>query len=195
MTYGHRYQFNICYVLDFLGTLLIAIGLFASRRTVSTVGGVVHIVSALKFIVPILGISDIWFWSRIIFFAFWVLITVIFMIKKNGNILGFVAGGVWLAKCLISPSLPFPGFAFIDMTLRLLIIFSSILLIVGAIFAGMAMKVMDKAPRKTAQSIPVETSVSTENKLERLEKLKTLLDNNVISQDEFDAKKKQLLDL
>ena len=49
--------------------------------------------------------------------------------------------------------------------------------------------------KRTQQSMRRDTVVLQTSKYDEIEKLKQLLDNGIISQEEFDVKKKQLLDL
>lgn len=70
-----------------------------------------------------------------------------------------------------------------------------ILLIVGALLLGMAFQTK-KAPAKvvtTATGTAVTATIGTETTIEKLTKLKQLLDDGIITQEEFDSKKKQLL--
>lgn len=69
------------------------------------------------------------------------------------------------------------------------------ILIIGTIMIGLALNIDDvkDSSGKTASSNGVNLMTPAESQIDRLTKLKGLLDNGVISQEEFDAKKKQIL--
>ena len=68
---------------------------------------------------------------------------------------------------------------------------------VGVLLLGLAFQ-KKRVPAKVmanASSTSTTTAIGTETAIEKLTKLKQLLDEGIITQEEFEAKKKQLLGL
>lgn len=75
--------------------------------------------------------------------------------------------------------------------------FEAALLMVGVLLLGLAFQ-KKRVPAKVmanASSTSTTTAIGTETAIEKLTKLKQLLDEGIITQEEFEAKKKQLLGL
>ena len=70
-------------------------------------------------------------------------------------------------------------------------------LLVGVLLLGVAFQTKKESakPIATATDTTVTVALGTETAIEKLTKLKQLLDDGIITQEEFDVKKKQLLGL
>ena len=112
---------------------------------------------------------------------FWMVLLIVFIAPKM-KIVAFVSAGIKFITfviALISYSLSFTG------------ILEYLLFIAGAIF--FALEVNVQATSKFAQ--PLQSSANIPGTADRILKLKDLLDNGIITVEEFEAKKKQILSL
>jgi len=191
--------FSFWTLLCLAGYALIAVSMFASLPILTSAGAGVYAVTALRTLITYFGyIKDDWFPKRylfmaILFLAFWVILIVVGVNKKSAKQLSFVAGGVAVLRFAIAMIGNKMGNGTFGLTFRGFL--SYILLIVGAFMIGMA---FDSVTAKVSVNTPNSSSVvapktPAESQIDRLTKLKGLLDSGVISQEEFDAKKKQIL--
>jgi hypothetical protein len=132
----------------------------------------------------------------------WLLLTIYFLNQKNGKFLCFIAGIAQLGDFLFY-ELNYYGVreVYCNNILRLkdtsVIIIMYLLIAIGAILLGFSSKSVKEHTThntKTALNHASSATASTESLAVRLEKLKELLDHGVITQQEFDEKKKQILD-
>ena len=102
--------------------------------------------------------------------------------RKNAKMICIVAGALLAVRFLL-------GFEYFLSDI------ANILEIVGIIMMGLALNIDDAqdSSSKTASTSSIHSMTPAESQMDRLAKLKDLLDNGVISQEEFDAKKKQIL--
>ena len=110
------------------------------------------------------------------------LFEVIGLNRKNAKMICIVAGALLAVRFLL-------GFEYFLSDI------ADILEIVGIIMMGLALNIDDAqdSSSKTASTSSIHSMTPAESQTDRLAKLKDLLDNGVISQEEFDAKKKQIL--
>lgn len=192
--------FNFWRLLCLAGYALIAVSMFASLPILTTAGAGVYAIASLRTVIAYFGyIRFAWFpkltlFTEILSLAFWIILIVVGTNKKSAKQLSFVAGGVAILRFAIgliankvvngSFGLNFRGFLNI------------ILLIVGTFMIGMAVDCITvKVSTGTNDATgKVVSSTPAESQIDRLAKLKGLLDSGVISQEEFEAKKKQILE-
>jgi hypothetical protein len=179
---------------------MIAGGLFISNPSVSMIGGGL---CAIRFIFPVMHENWSYTAGNFIWFAYWVLVALIFINwkKKNKKIFAYIACGILLLVILYYPmdNIMFwvnlrghlPSFHYIASDL-IMMVKSYGLLIIGTFLLGLS---FETAPKKVAQPATQSVDTNTESTIVRLEKLQNLLDNNVITKEEFEEKKKQILGL
>lgn len=172
-----------------VGSVLVVIAILNVTTKLSTVGFGVIAISVLYSLVLNLKTLMLFEPSFLLLFVYIVdLIVYIFLMiagiyPKSAKTLGIISAIlaiIDLALMVISNSVV-EGFQFVTTT-----ILSKVLLIVGAILLGLT---YDSISKMKAQE-KLES-----NKTERLIYLKSLLDKGIITKEEFDAKKKQLLGL
>lgn len=189
--------FNFWSLLCLAGYALIAVSMFASLPILTTAGAGVCAITALRTLIFYFGyITWIPKWilfTEILFLAFWVILIVVGTNKKSAKQLSFVAGGVAILRFAIWMIGNIVAYGSFGLSFRDFL--SYILLIVGAFMIGMAVDcITAKTPTDTnAATSKAASSTPAESQIDRLIKLKGLLDSGVISQEEFEAKKKQIL--
>lgn len=196
-----QYGFGFWGSLCLAGYALIAVSMFASLPILTSAGAGLLAVNSIRNLIIYFGyiIEDGFAWfpkyrlfEEILFLAFCVLLIVVGINKKSAKQLGFVAGGVYVLSYAIywignkvangSFGLSFRSFLFF------------VLFTVGAFMIGMAVDCINtKASTGTNEETGTAAfSTPAEGQVERLTKLKTLLDSGIISQEEFETKKKQI---
>ena len=193
------YSFNAWALLTLVGAVLIAIAMFASIPMVIADGGGVSAVSSARTLISYLGNMDYvpkrYFIAALILLVVWILIIVSGVNKKSGKTLAMIAGALLALRffvIIIGNKLDYGSFG-----LNARGFLSYLVLIVGAFMIGLASESLPsdgKVVVKTSATAGTNAT-SAESQVEKLTKLKTLLDSGVISQEEFDAKKKQILGL
>ena len=122
--------------------------------------------------------------------------------KRTSKKLCFLASGalvLWFVFMVVSYRILYQGQRYNLNNIRISVfaaIATSLLLLAGTVFSGKALAAM--APEKNEKSRVLHSNVGrseASDPLEMLAKLKQSLDDGVITQEEFDAKKKQLLGL
>ena len=180
--------YKIRYIVSALGAAMLAVSIFLGIRQIFMVGAGFQAVSCL---VRLLSswMSTVNIISCILLLAGYVLIALAIQEKKNKTIYEIMSIALFLIGCIASQIADYGevsassiAFALEDFAL----IASPILLacIVMENVPQAQTTKMVKQPPKTAKS---------DNRIEELTKLKDLLDTGVITQEEFDAKKKQIL--
>lgn len=196
-----QYGFSFWGSLYLASYALIAVSMFASLPILTSAGAGLLAVNTIRVLIiyfdDIIGIGFAGFpkhllFDTILFLAYSVLLIVVGINKKSAKQLGFVAGGVYVLGFAIvmignkvangSFGLSFRGFLF------------DVLFTVGAFMIGMATDCINaKASTGTNEETGTAAfSAPAEGQAERLTKLKTLLDSGIISQEEFEAKKRQI---
>lgn len=185
------FAWRIEVLAPFIGPAVIALGLFICVPLVSAIGsGIMAMGPIMRLFFTILGrirgISDVSFLrlADFLVMAYCILLIIAFWKTKKAKLLGMIAAGTVLAHLLIDYC-SFGGFS-----PRLII--ENIALLLGAIMVAFAS--VAKPMRAKKKALTVNAS-SASDRLERLEKLKNLLDNGAITQAEFDEKKKQILNI
>ena len=184
------------WLLPILGAVLIAVAMFVTVPMLIAVGGGVSTISAARSFIICLGNEyNPWNYSIAAFLLLvvWVLIIVVGVNKKSGKILGMVAGALATLRFLIiifGNIIDCGQFAldFVNFVCYAVII-------VGVFMIGLASG--DNAP-KTSELTKANANggvhaTQAESQIDRLTKLKGLLDNGIISREEFETKKKQIL--
>lgn len=187
-------QMNLLYLAVITGDVLIAVSMFAVIPVLTAVGGGILAAWEIRSIVFLyrhvgLGIGLVGFGSSLIWLIVYILFVVMGLNKKCAKVLGIVAGVLLILNFVVYNSwwvVRYGGsnsFVFIDAL-------SSIITIAGTFALGMALstKSPKKARQLTAAPVPIDSQI------DRLTKLKGLLDAGVISQAEFESKKQEILE-
>lgn len=191
------YSFNAWTLLTVVGAVLIAIAMFASIPMLIAVGGGVSAVSSAIGFIIYLGYMDYlpkrYFIDALIPLVVWILIIVSGVNKKSGKTLAMIAGALSALRFFViifGNKLDYGSFG-----LNARGFLSYLVIIVGTFMIGLASESLlsdEKAVVKTSVNAGTNAT-SAESQVERLTKLKTLLDSGVISQEEFDEKKRQII--
>lgn len=228
-----RSNFYIWTLVDFVGYLLIVIGLFSDKPIISAIGSGSCLLRSIKIFIGSQTYISIKVFAHskqfhflslcsiinpIFLVLFWIILTIAFVWKKNAKTLGIISCGVGLIRYIaiflilkefldnLYAKVPdtrwnifiswikqiFYGTTFGSNVTFL----ANFPLIIGAFLVGFA---LDTTVKKISSHgiVPAAATanINTASQIQRLEKLKALLDNGVISQEEFDEKKKQILNL
>ena len=183
-------------ILQIIALILVAVGMFLQFPLLSVIGSGIQILTLYRVILGIKFLFQsfsmyqaIFVFSGLALMLYWVVfLLAVINIKGKRKDLGIASG----CLLLILSILTFGRAQYI--------IFRGIIPAVGAVLFALA---ADDFPNKIS-SVPAvtphkssntATSEYEGNQVERLAKLKELLDKGVISQEEFDAKKKQIMGL
>lgn len=182
-----------------IGAALIAVSMFVSVPALTAIGSALYGVGAIRTLILYFGyLQDSWFPKMIIipailFLVIWVLLLIASLNPKLTKKLGIAAGIIAAVRflfSLISNLIVNGSLGLITFTGFL----SHLALIVGALMIGLsATNNAAKEISATAASKATLVEKNSETQIDRLTKLKSLLDNGVITQEEFDQKKKQIL--
>jgi hypothetical protein len=142
-------------------------------------------------------LQDSWFPKSvfipaILFLVIWVLLLVAGLNPKSTKKLGIAAGIIAAVRFLFSLIINLIVDGLLGLTFTGFL--SYLALIVGALMIGLSAS--DNAAKEipaTAASKATMVEKNSESQIDRLTKLKSLLDSGVITQEEFDQKKKQIL--
>lgn len=203
----YGFPFDAWAFLTLVGAVLIAIAMFASIPMLIAVGGGVSAVSSAITFIIYLGNMDYfpkrYFITDLILLVVWILIIVSGVNKKSGKTLAMIAGALLALRFFViifGNKLDYGSFGLLDygsFGLNARVFLSYLVPIVGTFMIGLASESLHsdgKVVVKTSATAGTNAT-SAESQVEKLTKLKTLLDSGVISQEEFDAKKKQILGL
>lgn len=189
------YGFSPWHLIWPIGYALIAVSMFASIDILTSVGGGILTVVAVRLLIDDFGyythtISMI---EDLLWLIVCILLVVIGLNRKNVKMICIVAGALLAVRFFLIFfghkiaygyfGLDFSGFL------------QYIILIVGTILIGLALNIdsPQESNNKTVSSCSIKSTAQVESKINQLVKLKDFLDNGYISQEEFDAKKKQIL--
>lgn len=176
------YQKPAC-IVEVLGILLMAVSLFIGTYSLLAIGAGMQSVGILLSI-----IFEMYTFSSILLFIAYALIALTTSQEKNSITIGIVSAALFIIKsfwdyCVGADSfweaLPYALNGW------------TVLLATAAMLTCVVVQ-------NTPQNKPIKTSQptiaqKTDNRIEELTKLKDLLDTGAITQEEFDAKKKQIL--
>ena len=185
------------------GYAIIALSMFTQIPIVAAIGTGTLIFNQVRYIVLISGgklkFHNSWHVEITVLLVVYILIFVASLCRKKGGIFVFVAGALYVLYFLEGHS--YNGrygielFASFSLGYVLWMqIAEDVFFIIGIFFYGLALSVKkrSKANEVTCNSV---IAAPVENQIERITKLKTLLDAGIITQDEFDVKKEEILGL
>ena len=183
-------------ILRIIALILVAVGMFLQFPLLSVIGSGIQILTRYRVILGIKFLFQsfsmyqaIWWFSGLALMLYWVVfLLAVINIKGKRKNLGIASGCLLLILYVLT-------FCRVQY-----IIFEGIIPAAGAVLFALA---ADDFPNKISsmpavtphKSSNTATSEYEGNRVERLAKLKELLDKGVISQEEFDAKKKQIMRL
>lgn len=188
-------------ILLVIGLVLISIGFFVDKSVISIVGCGVCTVCCLLFggytdldlvgyYLEYLDLLDgedfIILFSNVLDIAGWILLALSIKDRSKRKVYCFIILGTQVISIIIDVIVW--GTPFISYLGRFVFITSTILLGVSA-----TEKTDDVSIKKELDKVTPERDVG--NQFEQLNKLKELLDRDIITKQEFDEKKKQILDL
>lgn len=186
-------------LFSMIGAALIAVSMFVSVPALTAIGSALYGVGAIRTLILYFGYMQyssfpkMTFIPAILFLVIWVLLLIASLNPKLTKKLGIAAGIIAAVRflfSLISSLIVNGSLGLITFTGFL----SPLALIVGALMIGLS--ATDNAAKEisaTAASKATLVEKNSETQIDRLTKLKSLLDNGVITQEEFDQKKKQIL--
>ena len=198
-----KYGFFFWSLIALAGYALISVSMFASVPILTSAGAGIHAILVLRNLISHIGLiidygfdglSDIYMiFSYILSLAYFAILIIAGINKKSAKQFGSIAGGVELLRFIFSL---FRRIVLYGKALTFLNCLSWAFTIIGAAMVGMALENMPTKPiAASAPTVTVEAhpSASMSSQFERLAKLKEFLDSGVISQEEFEAKKKEIL--
>lgn len=175
--------------------VLIAIAMFASVPMLIAIGGGISAIVSVRNLICqlVYGFPTSFIIAAILSLVAWVLIVVAALNMKNGRTLGIVSSVLIALRYLVTIfgnkiAVGIFGFHLSSFLINLGLILG--VLMMGLAFGDNLFKHSETANSKANGNGNV---TSGESQIERLIKLKELLDKGVISQEEFEAKKKQIL--
>lgn len=185
--------------ISIVGYALIAVSMFASVDILTSVGGGIFAVNAARVLIS--NLSTISPFKRYLITGFiWLVVCILFVViglnRKNAKTICIVAGALLAVRLFVFIFCAFCDKIYYDVfSLSFIEFLRNVIEIVGTIMMGLALNIDDaqESSSKTAGSSGIHSRTPAESQMDRLAKLKDLLDNGVISQEEFDAKKKQIL--
>lgn len=193
------YRSALWTLVSIVGYALIAVSMFASVNILTSAGGGILAVGAAEVFISNLGtISP---FKRYLITGFiWLVVCILFVViglnRKNAKTICIVAGALLAVRLFVFIFCAFCDKIYYDVfSLGFIEFLLNVVEIVGTIMMGLALNIDDaqESSSKTAGSSGIHSRTPAESQMDRLAKLKDLLDNGVISQEEFDAKKKQIL--
>jgi len=181
-TFNYNFFRGFQVLIYILAHFVVAIGLLLKKRPILQTGCGLHII---YYIIGFLSFGFyIWNFLSLLFWLFLLLIT--FLPPKASLPLAFASAAAQIVRAVVP-------YSFNPSLLNYLHL---MLLIAGAILMGVAFSSKLPAPTKKGPIAPPATPAITSCDIaEKLIKLKSLLDDDIISQEEFEEKKKQLLGL
>lgn len=182
------YFFSFTDIIGPISYMLVAVGLFLGQTTISTIGSGVLTIYTLYDIVKtnrILGELPTDYIVYTIILAASCALLILTVLLKNSSMITGILSATARVICLIT-TIVWQG------RITVSNIVPAILFAVGVILIGLSRNA--KELRDATKNIAPEKTKATNN-IEKITKLKGLLDSGAITQEEYDAKKKQLLGL
>ena len=170
---------------------IIAVSMFASLPILTAVGSVAYAFSAIRVLSVIY--APVYILELFLAVVFSVILFLAGLMKKNAKMLGLVAGSVAVFRFVLY--IFFSVMFGVGALLEFRDWFIYPLMIIGAFMFGLA---SDENPNKAKILPPSKLTNggmndSVQSRVERLTRLKNLLDSGIISNEEFEAKKKLIL--
>ncbi|MBQ5953671.1 MAG: SHOCT domain-containing protein [Lachnospiraceae bacterium] len=192
--------FSVWSLLPLAGAVLIAASMFMSTSILTTVGSALYLVSAVKSLITYINYSsgDHHYYSKLVvlfavmYLAIWVCLLIAGINAKSTKSMGIIAGVIAAVRfiVIVISNLVFARYLGLTFTGFL----SYFVIIAGAFLIGLsAEKIEIKKEPASASNGKAPIQAKTYNTIERLTKLKSLLDSGVITQEEFESKKKQIM--
>lgn len=186
-------DFYFLNLLPAVGSIFVVIALLTATPILSTVGFALWSIDVL---LPFVGgqwilYNSTLFATQVMSLVLYILLMIAGIKPKSAKTLGLVAAILAVVKLVIT----IMGYGMIATY-----IFWGLLLAAGAMLLGLTYdsfsqkEVMNKAVAAQNSNIPAQ-GILEDNNVEKLMRLKAFLDEGVITQEEFDEKKKQLLGL
>ncbi|MBQ2117822.1 MAG: SHOCT domain-containing protein [Clostridia bacterium] len=181
------FDFILNYIVFPAGLILIAIGLFANLPILSAVGCGVQIIR--------LGYDTVgsflffWTWSfsasNVLFLLSTILLMISALSRKNGKVFGLLSGILFGISRLIL-------ILFLSVSNPVFFLLSTVVYTTGAILMGYAMKERELS-HISARHVPSGGALAVSDRIDQLTKLKNLLDQGILTQEEFEEKKEKIL--
>lgn len=200
------YRLSPWTLISIVGCALIAVSMFASVDILTSVGGGILAVGAARRLIldfgRFLDFGRYGFYPKRYLIAdfIWLVVCILFVViglnRKNAKTICIVAGALLAVGFLVVIFGALCDKIYYDFfPLGFIEFLRNVIEIVGTIMMGLALNIDDAqdSSSKTASTSGIHSRTPTESQMDRLAKLKDLLDNGVISQEEFDSKKKQIL--
>lgn len=180
-----HHVFNFYTISLVLAFAAIAVGLFLSVPMVSAAGSVLLLISRIVHLFRLMDSHFIWLIQLLVPAIFALLLLITCLNRRSAKTTGIIAAAIRfiLAILTIYSVFLFGGSLWEG-------IIQPLLECAGAVFLGFAFSKLKDKP-KAAAAAPKPSGVS--DIYEKLTHLKELLDKGIITQEEFDAKKKDIL--
>lgn len=196
------------YVILCIGLVLITISLFTSTPILMIIGGVIRGIYSIHYVVSYISniydsLSRAYLIGEILVLVIAILLIVI-SLKKSvlmplgiaSSIIAAIRLIIILREAYVSSVYEHAFYASGLSTVIHLIggYIESVALVIGLLLIGLSAKTFVNDLKDSQNSSGGDIPNGQSDQLERLTKLKALLDNGVITQDEFEKKKKQILE-
>lgn len=183
------FSYYVLYEIPFIiGPALIAIALFISKPVLAAVGSALCGIGAIIVAVQLsFGLGVI---NSIILLVVFIMLLIGSIIQGAGRVTGIAACAlsvIRLVICFCQGHLALWSWGLFGWPVQ-------VLLIIGCLMIGLS-AINNPVNKNAAEQSPEVSQIQngTNDQIEKLTKLKSLLDSGAITQEEFDNKKKQLL--
>lgn len=180
-----HHVFNFYTISLVLAFAAIAVGLFLSVPMVSAAGSVLLLISRIVHLFRFMDSHFIWLIQLLVPAIFALLLLITCLNRRSAKTMGIIAAAIRFILAILTIYLFFLfGGAMWGMIIQ------PLLECAGAVFLGFAFSELKDKP-KAAAAAPKPSGAS--DTYEKLTHLKELLDKGIITQEDFDAKKKDIL--
>lgn len=193
-------------VLYMIGCALIAVSMFASVPVLTAVGGGLALLNAVRSLISFIKLValDPNYLSIVLFnislaafqVVFFILIIIAGLNKKSAKVLGITAASVYGVRLLVYIICRLINYGYISMGLTAWLHY--LFMILGAVMLGLVLYDMQagySASKRPRAQVSDAELFSGNSQLDQLGKAKMMLDAGVISKEEFDARKRDILGL
>ncbi len=186
-------DFYFLNLLPAVGSIFVVIALLTATPILSTVG---FALCSINVLLPFVGgqwilYNGTLFATQIMSLALYILLMIAGIKPKSAKTLGLVAAVLAVVELVIT----IMGYGIIATYILWGLLLAAGAMLLGLTYDGFSKKeVMNKAVAAQNSNIPAQ-GILEDNNVEKLMRLKAFLDEGVITQEEFDEKKKQLLGL